>query len=129
MRASAAWADSRVVPPCQSTQTCSGQFLFFQQLVIGIPYRRLNVRVFHRGHSFAVQGVDHAENSIAPLLRRWRRNERDHGFHGRLLQDTRGYTLRIAVNGPGWRIGGCGGNVRQPQCLRDWRLHSVLWCA
>ena len=112
---SAAWADSRVVPPCQSTQTCTVSFFLFHQLAIGVPDRRLNVRIFHRGHSFAVQGVDHAENSVAPLLRGWRRNEHTTASMAASFRTPVGTPCASRSMVPAGGLLDCGGNVRQPQ--------------
>ncbi len=94
-----------------------GELVFFEQLEVRVPDGLFDVRVFHRGHAFAMEGIDHPENSVSPLLRSWRRNEIADRVHRGLLQDAGWCSLRIAIDGAGGRIFRFGGDVGQSQCF------------
>ena len=91
------------------------QLLLLLKLAVGVPRWLADVRVFHPGHSFAMQGIDHAENSVAQLLRGWIRNKLEHRVHGGFFEHAGGNSLGIAVDGPGRRIFRLGVDMRQPQ--------------
>ena len=93
----------------------NGERSRLEKLAVGVPHGLGVIRVLNCRHALAVQRLDHRKNPLPPLFLRWLRNQVGHESLSALLQDPRGCTGGVMLNGPGRRIRRACRHFPQPQ--------------